>query len=68
MLAEDIRHPEKQIIVFKNSEPLWVSLNVERLFISNLDVSSSVLYRWRSLKATVKIKLKTRSRRLKSKS
>ena len=40
-LAEDIRQPEKQTIVFKN--------------------------RWRSLEATVKIKLKTRSRRLKSK-
>ena len=68
MLAEDIRHPEKQIIVFKNSEPLWVSLDVEKLIIFNLDVLSSVLYRWRSLEATVKIKLKTRSRRLKSKS
>ena len=68
MLAEDIRHPEKQIIVFKNSEPLWVSLNVEKLFISNLVVLSLVLYRWRSLEATVKIKLKTRSRGLKSKS
>ena len=41
---------------FKISEPLWVSLNVEKLFIFNLDVLSSVLY-----------KLKTRSRRLKSK-
>ena len=68
MLAENIRHPEKQIIVFKNSEPLWVSLNVEKLFIFNLYVSSSVLYRWSSLEATVKIKLKTRNRRLKSKS
>ena len=68
MLSEDIRYPEEQIIVFKNSEPLWVSLNVEKLFIFNLDVLSSVLYRWRSLEATVKIKLKTRSRRLKSKS
>ena len=68
MLAEDIRHPEKQIIVFKYSELLWVSLNVEKLFIFNLDVLSSVVYRWRSLEATVKIKLKTRSRRLKSKS
>ena len=68
MLVEDIRHPEQQIIVFKDSEPLWVSLNVEKLFISNLDVLSLVLYRWRSLEATVKIKLKTRSRRLKSKS
>ena len=67
MLAEDIRHLEKQIIVFKNSEPLWVSLDVEKLIIFNLDVLSSVLYRWRSFEATVKIKLKTRSRRLKSK-
>ena len=67
MLAEYIRHPEKQIIVFKNSEPLWVPLDVEKLIIFNLDVLSSALYRWRSLEATVKIKLKTRSRRLKSK-
>ena len=67
MLAEDIRHPEKQIIVFKNSEPLWVSLSVEKLFIFNLDVLSSVLYRWRSLDDTVKIRLKTRSRRIKCK-
>ena len=52
----------------KDGEPLWVSLNVEKLFIFNLDVLSSVLYRWRHLEATVKIKLKTRSRRLKSKS
>ena len=63
MLEEDIRHPEKQIIVFKNSETLWVSLNVEKLFIFNLDVLSSVLYKWRSLEATVKIKLKTRSKK-----
>ena len=68
MLEEDIRHPEKQIIVFKNSETLWVSLNVGKLFIFNLDVLSSVLYRWRRLETTVKIKLKTRSRRHKSKS
>ena len=68
MPAEDNRHPEKQFIVFKNSEPLWVSLNVEKLFMSNLDVLSSVLYRWRILETTVKIKLKTRSRRLKPKS
>ena len=40
MTAEDIRHPEKQPIVFER----------------------------RSLEATVKIRLKTRSRRLKSKS
>ena len=31
------------------------------------DVLSVVLYRWRSLEATVKIRLKTRSRRIKSK-
>ena len=37
-------------------------------FIFNLGVLSMVLYRWRSLEATVKIRLKTRSRRLKSKS
>ena len=68
MLAEDARHPEKQIIIFKNSEPLWVSLNVEKLFIFNRDVLSSVLYKWRSLEATIKMKLKTGSRRLNSKS
>ena len=51
----------------KDGEPLWVSLNVEKLFIFNLDVLSSVMFRWRSLEATVKIKLKTRSRKLKSK-
>jgi hypothetical protein len=45
-------------------EPLWVSLTVEKLFIFNLDVLSTVLYRWRSLEITVKIRLKTRSRRL----
>ena len=38
-----------------------------RPLFSKTDVLSSVLYRWRSLEATVKIKLKTRSRRLKSK-
>ena len=42
MLAEDIRHPKRQPIVFER--------------------------RWRSLEATVRIRLKTRSRRLKSKS
>ena len=68
MLAEDARHPEKQIIIFKNSEPLWVSLNVEKLFIFNRDVLSSVLYKWRSLEATIKMKLKTGSRRLNYKS
>ena len=44
-----------------------MSLNVEKLFIFNLDVLLSVMYRWRNLEATVKIKLKTRRRRLKSK-
>jgi len=44
-----------------------MSLTVEKLFNFNLDVLSMVLYRWRSLEATVKIRLKTRSRRLKSK-
>jgi len=42
-----------------------VSLTVENLFTINLDVLSSVEYGWRSLEATVR--LKTRSRRLKSK-
>ena len=42
MLAEDIRHPERQSIVFER--------------------------RWRSLEATVRIRLKNRGRRLKSKS
>ena len=44
------------------------TLTVEKLFIFNLDVLSTMLYRWRSLEATVKIRLRTRSRRLKSKS
>ena len=44
------------------------TLTVEKLFIFNLDVLSVVLHRWRSLEATVKIRLKTKSRRLKSKS
>ena len=39
-----------------------------RNFIINLDGLSSVLYRWRSLEATVRIRLKTRGRRLKPKS
>ena len=43
-----------------------VSLTVEKLFIFNLDVSSVVLYRWRSLEATVRKRLKTRGRWLKS--
>ena len=41
MLAEDIRHPERQPIVFER--------------------------RWRNLEATVRIRLKIRGRRLKSK-
>ena len=44
-----------------------VSLTVEKLFIINLDVLSLVLYRWRSLEATVRIRLKSRGRRLKFK-
>ena len=49
------------------TQPLWVSLTVENLFTINLDVLSSVLYEWRSLEATVRIRLQTRGRRLKSK-
>ena len=48
--------------------PLLVSLNLEKLFIFNLDILSLVLYRCISLEATVRIRLKTRVRRLKSKS
>ena len=48
-------------------EPLWVSLTVENLFTINLDVLSLVLYGWRSLETTVRIRLKARGRRLKSK-
>ena len=51
----------------KLCEPLWVSLTVENLFTINLDVLSSVLYGWRSLEATVRIRLKARGRRLISK-
>ena len=40
---------------------------MEKLFIFNLDLLSTVLYRRRSLETTVKIRLKTRSRRLKFK-
>ena len=40
---------------------------MEKLFIFNLDILSVVLYRRRSFETTVKIRLKTRSRRLKSK-
>ena len=48
-------------------EPLWVSPTVEKLFTINLDVLSSMLYRWRILEATVRIRLKARGRRVKSK-
>ena len=40
---------------------------VENLLSINLDVLYSVLYGWRSFKATVRIRLQTRGRRLKSK-
>ena len=39
-----------------NGLPFWVSLNVEKLFIFNLDVLSTVQYRRRSLETTVKNK------------
>ena len=42
-------------------------LTVENLFTISLDVLSSVLYGWRNLEATVRIRLKARGRRLKSK-
>jgi len=51
----------------KHCELLWVSLTVEKLFIVNLDILSLVLYRWRSLEATVRIRQKNRGRRLKPK-
>ena len=57
MPAEDIRHPEKQP---KSSKG-------EKLLIFNIDVLSMVLYRRRSFETTVKMRLKTGSRRLKSK-
>ena len=41
---------------------------MEKLFIFNLDVLSIVLHRRRILETTVKIRLKIRNRRLKSKS
>ena len=44
-----------------------VSLAVENCFTINLDVLSSMLYGWRSLEATVRIRLKARGRRLNSK-
>ena len=40
---------------------------MENLFSINLNVLSSVLYGWRSLEATVRIRLKTKGRRLKPK-
>ena len=40
---------------------------MENCFTINLDVLSLVWYGWRSLEATVRIRLKTRGRRLKSK-
>ena len=46
-------------------EPLWVSLTVENIFTINLDVS--VVYGWRSLEATIRIRLKARGRRPKPK-
>ena len=48
-------------------EPLWVSLTVENLFTLNLDVLSLVLYGWRSLETTKRIRLKARGRRPKTK-
>ena len=44
-----------------------MSLTVEKLFIFDLDVILLELFRERSLEATVRIRLKTRGRRLKSK-
>ena len=41
---------------------------MEKLFILDLDVILLELFRERSLEATVRIRLKTRGRRLKSKS
>ena len=49
---------------------LWTSLGVpqvENLFTFNLEVLLSVLYSWRSLETTGRIKLKSRGRRLKPK-
>ena len=48
-------------------EPLWVSLTVENPFTINLEVLLSVLYSWRSLETTGRIKLKSRGKRLKPK-
>ena len=50
-----------------NSEPLWVSLTVENLFIISLELLLSVLYSWRSLETTGRIKLKSRGCRHKPK-
>ena len=47
-------------------EPLWVSLTVENPFTINLEVLLSVLYGWRSLEATGRIRLKSRGKRLKT--
>ena len=44
-----------------------VSLAVENCFTINLDVLSSVQFGWRSLEATVRIRLKARGRRHNSK-
>ena len=49
---------------------LWTSLvipHVENLFTINLEVLLSVLYSWRSLETTGRIKLKSRGKRLKPK-
>jgi len=40
---------------------------MEKLFIINLDVLTFVLYGWGSFEATVRIRLKSRGRRLKFK-
>ena len=45
-----------------------VSITMEKLYIINLDVLSSVLYRWGRLEETVRIRLNTRDRRHKFKS
>ena len=48
-------------------EPLWVSLMGENLFTINREALLSVLYSWRSLETTGRIKLKSRGRRLQPK-
>ena len=55
------------LFFMKLCEPLWVSLTVEKVFTINLDVLSLVLYGWRSLEATIRIRLKAKGRRPKSK-